>query len=79
MTMHPGNGACHPRHDKYVKEHVAVSMDTLQLPVLQDMINVPRDILNISFGMLSIPQDMIKVSLDLEMSCCIWNMHHRTW
>jgi hypothetical protein len=65
MTMHPGNVACHPRHDKYAQEYVAVPMDTLQLPVLQDMITVPRDILNISFGMVIISQDMVKVSLDI--------------
>jgi hypothetical protein len=65
MTIHSENGACHPRHDKYAQEHVAVSMDTLQLPVLQDMIKVPRDILNISFGMVSIQQDMVKVYLDI--------------
>jgi hypothetical protein len=63
MTMHPGDCACHLRHDKYAQEHVAYN--TLQLPVLQDMIKIPRDILNISFGMVSIPQDMVKVSSDI--------------
>jgi hypothetical protein len=58
MTMHPGNGEYHPIHDKYAQEHVAVFMYTLQLSVLQDMIKIPRDILNISFGMVSIPQDI---------------------